>query len=583
MISPIPPAAIFIIGAFLVWFLKGKAKQISLLLIPLIAFLNLLNMTEGSYWVIHFLDYDLTFGKVDRLSMIFGYIFTIMSFIAILYALHVKDDGQHMAALLYAGSALGVVFAGDLLSLFIFWEMMAITATYLILARRTEASLAAGFRYLLVHVFGGVVLLAGIVLHISTTGSIEFGYLGLNGLPSWLILAGFALNAAVPPLHPWLTDAYPEATVTGAVFLSAFTTKTAIYLLIRAFPGAEVLVWLGAGMAVYGVVYAVLENDMRRLLAYHIISQVGYMVCGVGMGTALALNGSSAHAFAHILYKGLLFMGAGAIIQMTGKRKLTELGGLYKTMPLTLILYMIGGFSISALPLLSGFVSKSMVVAAAAQDHRTLIWLMLTLATAGTFLSTTLKLPYYAFFGKDSGIRASEPPGNMLWAMGLAALMCIGIGVYPGMLYGLLPYPVEYAPYTVEHVMGTLQILLFTGLGFMLLLKRLDPERTVSLDTDWFYRKGGRAVLWLATHPLAAADAKLGEAYNTAIMRPSEKLSQWLYRVDVRIIDGAVNGLASVIYTWAQRMRLMQSGQLQHYAAVMVLGLFVMLSLYLLF
>ena len=507
-----------------------------------------------------------------------------MAFVGVVYGLHEKRKVTSVAAFMYVGGALGVVFAGDLVTVFIFSEVMAFSSVFLIWSQGGAGAISAGFRYILVHIFGGVCLLGGVVIRLVSTGSAVFEPMALGEPGSVLILVGFLVNAAVPPLHAWLSDAYPEATVTGAVFLSAFTTKTAVYTLIRGFPGTEVLVWLGAGMAIYGVVYAVLENDMRRLLAYHIISQVGYMVCGVGMGTALALNGSSAHAFAHILYKGLLFMGAGAVIEMTGRRKLTELGGLYKTMPLTLMLYMIGAFSISAFPLFSGFVSKSMVVASAAESHRGAIWLMLTLASAGTFLHTGLKLPYYAFFWKDSGIRASEPPKNMLWAMGLAALMCIGIGVVPGALYGLLPYPVEYAPYTVGHVVETLQILLFTGLGFMLFVKQLDPERTVSLDTDWFYRKGARGLLWLATHPIAAADALLGEAYHAVILRPSEKLSRWLWnRVDVRIIDGAVNGLALVIYAWAQRMRLMQSGQLQHYAAVMVLGVFMILSLYLLF
>jgi multicomponent Na+:H+ antiporter subunit D len=335
-------------------------------------------------------------------------------------------------------------------------------------------------------------------------------------------------------------------------------------------------------MAIYGVVYAVLENDMRRLLAYHIISQVGYMVAGVGIGTPLALNGAAAHAFAHILYKGLLFMGAGAVIEMTGKRRLTELGGLYRTMPLTLSLYMIGGLSISAFPLFSGFVSKSMVIAAAAEDHRVAIWLMLTLASAGTFLHTGLKLPYYVFFAKDAGLRPQEPPRNMLLAMALAAALCLGIGVFPAALYALLPAPVTFAPYTADHVVTTLEILLFTGLGFWLLRPQLDPERTLSLDTDWLYRQAGRGLLWLARHPVASADARLSNAYATVILKWSEKLAQCFWIVEQRVIDGAVNGVAAVTYAAGLRLRQLQTGQLQHYVLVMVIGLLVILSVYLL-
>ncbi|MCX9013450.1 MAG: Na(+)/H(+) antiporter subunit D [Candidatus Methanoperedens sp.] len=501
----VPPGLILILGALLIPFLKGRLRPGYMLLLPIIAFTSLLNMGEGTGFVTSFLGYDLIFGKVDKLSLAFGYVFVIMTFIGILYSLHVKNKGEHFSAVLYAGSALGVVFSGDFLTLFVFWEVMAFSSVFLIWYGGNKSSYDAGFRYLLVHVFGGLVLLAGIIMRLVNTGSIEFGPIDFGTTDSYLILIGFMINAAVPPLHAWLSDAYPEASITGAVFLSAFTTKTAVYVLLRSFSGVEILVWFGAIMAIFGVVYAVLENDIRRLLAYHIISQVGYMVAGVGMGTMLAVNGSVAHAFSHILYKGLLFMGAGAVIHMTGRRKLTELGGLYKTMPITLGLYMIGAFAISAFPLFSGFVSKSMVISAAAHEHLPLIWLMLTLASAGTFLHTGLKLPYFTFFAKDAGIKAKEPPVNMLLAMGLAAFLNILIGVYPAALYNLLPNPVDYVPYTSEHVVWTLQVLLFTALGFFMLRNKLGGENTISVDTDWFYRKGSKVFMWFIEKPLSIA------------------------------------------------------------------------------
>ncbi len=520
MIDWIPPAAIFILGGLFIPLFKGRAQKMYILLLPAIAFTSLLSTTHGTNWVYNYLGYELIFGQVDKLTMVFAYVFVIMAFIGMLYALHIKEQGQHISAFLYIGSALGVVFAGDLFSLFIFWEIMAFSSVFLVWYQKDKASIDAGFRYLLVHTAGGLFLLGGIVLRVVETGSIEFGHIGLDGLDSYLILIGFLINAAVPPLHAWLSDTYPEATITGAVFLTAFTTKTAVYVLLRSYSGTEILVYLGAIMALYGVVYAVLENDIRRLLAYHIISQVGYMVAGVGMGAAiiggfaqmqevatpgqmLATNGAAAHAFAHILYKGLLFMGAGAVIYMTGKRKLTELGGLYKTMPITLILYMVGAFAISAVPLFSGYVSKTMVIAGAEKSHLTLIFLMLTFASAGTFLHTGLKLPYFTFFAKDSGIRVKEPPLNMLLAMGVAAFMCILIGVYPQMLYNMLPYPVDYHPFTVGHLVGEMQLLLFTAFGFFLLLDKLYGERTISLDTDWFYRKGSNVFMWFINGPLA--------------------------------------------------------------------------------
>ena len=416
----------------------------------------------------------------------------------------------------------------------------------LVFLRREPSAVAAGFRYLLVHIFGGLILLAGILLHWSQTGSLAFGDMGAfssGGLAWALILVAFLLNAAVPPLGAWLPDAYPEATVTGAVFMTAFTTKSAVYVLIRGYAGTELLVWLGAAMAVYGVVYAVLENDARRLLAYHIISQVGYMVCGVGIGTALATNGATAHAFAHILYKALLFMGAGAVLQTTGLRKLSEMGGLYKTMPVTLGLYMIGAFAISAVPLFSGFVSKSMVISAAGETHRTAIFLMLTLASAGTFLHTGLKLPYYMFFGKDSGRARTGASRNMLVAMGLAAVACVLIGVFPGLLYQYLPNPVDFVPYTLRHVTSTLGMLSFTALGFFLLLKHLDPVPTISLDTDWFYRRGSAFLVTLVRGPLARLESDfVGQIYEFVIQRPVLGVAYLLRKLDSFVVDFAIVG-----------------------------------------
>src|SRR6266513_2098915 len=382
------PGVLLIAGAWLLPLLKGGTKRLVMVLLPAAALVDCLIIEPGTYGVLHFLGQELVFGRADRLSLVFSYVFALVALIGMVYSLHVEDDAQHVAALTYAGGALGVTFAGDLLSLFVFWELMALSAALLVWLRRQPAAVAAGFRYVLVHLFGGLCLLGGTVLHWSQTGSLTFGHMShyAGSAAFILILVAFLLNAAVPPLGAWLPDAYPEATATGAVFLTAFTTKSAVYCLIRGFPGTEVLVWWGAFMALYGVVYAVLENDARRLLAYHIISQVGYMVCGVGIGTELALNGATAHAFAHILYKAVLFMGAGAVLEVTGLRKLSDMGGLYKTMPVTLGLYMIGGFAISAVPLFSGFVSKSMVVAAAGEAHRAVIFLMLTLASAGTFL-----------------------------------------------------------------------------------------------------------------------------------------------------------------------------------------------------
>lgn len=485
------PSVLLIAGAVLLPLFKGVAQQTYRVVLASLFLYVVFQIEQGTHAQIAFGGLELVAGRADKLALAFAYVFALITLIATIYSLHVRDNIQHVAGLFYAAAAVGVVLAGDLITLYVFWELMMLASVWLIWRRATAQAYAAGYRYLMVHAVSGVMLLGGIVMYYGQTGSLTFDQMQADSWASYLILIGFLINAAVPPLHAWLTDAYPEATITGAIFLSALTTKTAVYTLIRGYPGTEFLVYLGTAMALWGVVYAVLANDIRRLLAYHIISQVGYMVAGVGMGTAIALNGATAHAFTHILYKSVLFMGAGAVIAMTGKSKLTELGGIYKYMPITFLLYMIGAFSISAFPLFSGFVSKTMVVEAAAVDHRAWIWLLLSMASAGTFLHTGLKLPYFTFLGKDAGLRPKEAPWNMLLAMGISAFFCVFIGVNPAWLYQFMPNPVEYNAYSAGHLFWELQLLLFTGLGFFLMLKHLGGEAKLSVDTDWVYRKAG--------------------------------------------------------------------------------------------
>ena len=495
MIEFIPPAFIYIAGALLVPLLRGRVKSAYMLLLPFISFFFLISTQVGTAWEINFLGFDLVPFKVDRLSLVFGYIFHLISVIGIIYTLTIKSDLEYVAGLVYAGSALGVVFAGDLFTFFVFWEMLTVSALWLIWARRTKASQAAGFRYLMVHVFGGLVLLAGIIMYISEQKSISLGFIGLHSPATYCIFIGMGINAAWPLLHSWLTDAYPESTVGGAVFLSAFTTKTAVYALARTFPGTEPLIWIGAAMTAFPIFYAVIENDLRRVLSYSLINQVGFMMVGIGIGTELSINGAAAHAFAHILYKSLLFMSMGAVIFRTGKINATDLGGLYKSMPWTALFCSIGAASISAFPLTSGFVSKSMVLDAAAHGHMKIIWLTLLFASAGVFHHSGIKIPFFAFFSHDAGHRVKEAPASMLIAMGIAAFFCIFLGVYPKFLYSILPYPVDFVPYTSPHVLSQLQLLMFSALAFtLLLLSGIYPAeiRAINLDADLIYRKGGR-------------------------------------------------------------------------------------------
>ena len=538
MMPEMPPALVLWLGAAALPLVPRRLRSAVFPLFPLVALALIWSLPEGVLWSVDYLGYRLVPLEVDRMSRLFGTIFTLIGVLGGVYAMHVRDTGQQAAALLYGGGALAVTFAGDYLSLFLGWEVMAVASAALVWAARTPEASAAGRRYILVHLFGGSLLLAGIALQVAATGSLALAPFSPGASSAaWLVLAGVALNAALPPLHAWLPDAYPRATVTGAVFLSAYTTKTSVYVLATLFAGWDVLIPLGVIMALYGVVYAVLANDIREILAYHIISQVGYMVAAVGIGTELALNGAAAHAFSHILYKALLFMGAGVVIQTTGRSKLTQLGGFAKRQRLAVALYMIGAFSISGFPLFNGFISKAVIVSAAGKSGHTAAMVLLILASVGTFLHTGLKLPYFTWFGRDRGIVPAPAPRNMLAAMAGVAALCILYGVAPGLLYGMLPFPMAYRPYTVPHLAETAQILVFTFVAFWLLREKLAGEDKIALDTDWFYRKGApvadRLVVGGVNRVFSACDALANRSARALADRVRDLTARGIRRAPV--------------------------------------------------
>lgn len=492
--NDINPGLIIILGALLVPVLPRALRGAYMLLLPLIAFFHLYGMPMGEAGAFSLFGLDLVTVRIDKLSLVFGYVFLIATFLGVIYALHVGDWIQHTAGLVYAGSAIGAVFSADLLSLFVFWEFTAISSVFLIWASRTQSSFNAGVRYLIIQVGSGVILLTAMLVHYRATGSIAFSSFDIDTLSGKLMLLAFGIKCAFPLLHNWLQDAYPEATVTGTVMLSAFTTKLAVYALARGFAGTDILVPIGATMTAFPIFYAVIENDLRRVLAYSLNNQLGFMVVGIGIGTELSINGAAAHAFCHIIYKALLFMSMGAVLHRVGTIKGSELGGLYRSMPWTTFFCIIGAASISAFPLFSGFISKSLIMTAAMTEGYFWTWMVLLFASAGVFHHSGIKIPYFAFFAHDSGKRCEEAPLNMLVAMAIAAALCVGLGVYPEPLYALLPYTVDYVPYTTEHVVTQLQLLMFSALAFTVLMRTgvYPPElRSTNLDFDWFYRRLG--------------------------------------------------------------------------------------------
>ena len=521
----LPPFVIFYGAAIMVALLPHRLGQVILLATPLAGGLVLLGMTADAALQWNIMNLVLEPLRVDRLSLLFGYLFHIAAFLGVVFSLHLRDRLQSSASLLYAGSALGAVFAGDLLTLFFFWEILALTSAFLIFARKTERARRAGIRYLFIQVVSGGLLLAGTLMLYRESGSLAFNHIGLGTFASGLIFLAFGIKCAFPLLHNWLTDAYPEATVTGTVFLSAFTTKVAVYALARGFSGTEALVYIGAVMTCFPIFYAVIENDLRRVLAYSMINQIGFMVVGVGLGTALAVNGAIAHAFNEVIFKGLLMMSMGAVLYRTGKMNGSDLGGLYKSMPITTTLCIVGAASISAFPLFSGFVSKSMVMVAVLDEGHPVIWLALLFASAGVFHHAGIKIPFFAFFAHDSGIRTPEPPLNMLIAMSIAAILCVFIGSYPWLLYSLLPFEVNYVPFDRSHVLAQFQLLVFSAAAFAWLkISGIYPPElhATNIDVEWFYRRlAPRAVQRVGRLVSSTGDAaaRALRGGNKALMR----------------------------------------------------------------
>lgn len=522
MIAKIPPPFILLCGALLIPFFKGRKKPFYMLMLAAASLAQLLSFYWGGgqygqvvstgafgnvvlFGQFSVFQHTLTMMRIDGLSIAFGLIFHIALIIDIIFSWHVKDDVQHVSGMMYAGAAIGAVFCGDLITLFIYWELTAITSVFLIWSSRTSKSFKAGMRYLIIQVASGVILLAGVIVYFRETGSIEFTHMGLESTGSVLIFIAFGMKCAFPFMHNWLQDAYPEATITGTVWLSAFTTKLAIYVLARGYAGVDILIWIGAAMTVFPIFFAEIENDLRRVLSYSLNNQLGFMITGIGLADLttttgqLALNGTVSHAFCHILYKALLFMSVGAVMYRTGTAKAKELGGLYKSMPWTTFFCIIGAASISAFPLFSGFVSKSMVLTAASNNHMTIIWLMLLFASAGVLHHSGIKIPFSAFFAHDKGHRVKEAPFHMLLAMGITAFLCVFIGVFYQPLYHILPFPkvamntAIFAPYTTGHVVTQVQLLMWALLAFVVLWRTgLYPAKTntINLDFDWTYRRG---------------------------------------------------------------------------------------------
>ncbi|MCJ7684465.1 MAG: hypothetical protein MUO68_09240 [Desulfobacteraceae bacterium] len=577
------PATGFFLLALILPFFRGRFWRWLLFVPPLSAIVLAFRMKLGAYWALSYVGQNLVLGRVDTLSMSFVILFSLMTFICTIFAFHVQEKAHHVASLFYMGASFGCILAGDYWTLYIFWQLMIVSSAFLIWLSRRPRSAQAGFRYMLLLLLSSVLLLAGILLRQRVTGTFVFGPADTHMMWhfDWLILAAFCINGAVVPFHAWLTDAYPEATVAGAVFLSVFTTKTAIYALARCFVGLDFLVVLGAVMAAYGAFYALTANHIRRILAYLMVSQGGLMLAGIGMDTKMGLDGAMALVYAHTFYNALLFMAAGCLIHSLKEDHLSRLGGIAPRVPFILVCTMVGGLSMSAMPLLNGFIAIPLILEAGWQESPVLA-MALALAMAGTFTAVGLRLPYFAFWSKKPQKREKQDtlPLNMTVAMALASLCCIIQGIFPQLLYRRMPAPLEESPFTLWKILGAFLFLGLICLLFIFVRRGLTPGTRRLPDFDLLYRLVGRGIMGLLARPMAWMDSIWTDLYLTVVLRATTGTARGAGWFDKSGIDKAVDGTARSVLGLGKISARMQTGRLQEMLAWMVLlalGLFALI------
>ena len=551
MISNFPPGFIMIIGALLIPFLPHIIRQIYMMILVLISAYSL-TLGFGIHSTINVMGFDFILFQSDSLTLPFAIIFHIAAALNVIYGAHEKQWKQHVSIMSYSGAAIAAVHAGDLFTLFVWWEATAFTSVFLILAGNTYRSYRSAFRYILIQVTSGMFLLAGAIILLINDGSALLTKFDINSLYGQLIFIAFGIKAAFPLLNGWLQDSYPEASEIGTVALSTFTTKLAIFCFAKCFAGTELLIVIGAIMTFYPIFFAVIENDLRRVLTYSLNNQLGFMIVAIGIGTELAINGAVAHAFAHILYKGLLFMGMGAVLFRVGSCKASELGGLFKYMPITAVCTIIGAISISAFPLFSGFVAKSLIMSALGKEGLVLVYFMLLFASAGVLHHSGIKIPFFAFFAHESDIKTKEAPLNMIIAMVIASALCILIGIFPSTFYQILPYEINYQPYDFSHVVGQLQLLTFAAFAFICLwhFKIYPPElNSTVLNSDWVYRKMIPGVLIPLLKLVERMNQKFEELIIISFSRTKILLSNTMLKNKVFDREVGSDTLIAVSYT----------------------------------
>ena len=563
------PSLAFIIIAALVLFFPGRiSRWLTTLLATLVAIVIafFFDMDHGSFWIVPYMGNSLVLGRVDDLSMLFVTSFALLSIICFIFSLHVKDKGHQVTTLFLVAGSFGCILAGDYWTLFIAWNIASISSTFLIWLNRTSKSGVIGFRYILIMLSANLIVFAGVLLKYKSTGNFQFDHVDSTMMRyyDWIILLGFAIKAAIVPLHGWLTEAYPASTETGGVFLSTFPTAIAVYALARCYTGLDILAGIGVFMAVYGSLFALMENRFRRVLSYLIVSQTGFIIAGLGIDKVNIINGSLSQAYAFVLYSGLLFMCAGCLLRACGTDDLTKLGGLARRLPLVCASSIVGALAVSCLPLLNGFVSTPRILFGTIAANRPILAAWLWIALIITFASIGLRLIYYVFWTKPTdSVSVARIPANMYVAMIIAAALCFFQGIFPLTITGPLPYPGEYNPYRATYWIWILIMLAGTCISFFFLHKIFKPRPFRLPDFDQFYLLCGRLFYRSICIPFEWADGWWSEVYRVFGMRGLLGAGYKANDYDEKYLDSAVDETAHRFHWLGGLFSRLQTGHLQ--------------------
>ncbi len=572
------PATLFVVLGLILPFLRGAFWRVLLFIPPVAAIFLTLQLQVGRYWEVDYVGQVLVLGRVDALSLPFTILFALMSLICTTFSFHVRDKAQHVAALFFMGGAFGSILAGDYWTLYIFWQGMTVSSSFLIWLNHKHDASKTGFLYMMLLLLSSVLLLAGILLRERVTGGFIFSPADGNLMWhfDWLILGAFAINAAVIPLHAWMTQGLPKATIPGAVLLSIFGIKTAVYAMARCFVGLDLLIILGVCTALYGAAYAIFSNNIRRILAYLLVAQVGLMITGIGMDSKMALDGAIALAYTHTFYMALLLMSMGSVIYATREELLGRLGNLSRKLPFVAALTFIGILALCAVPFFSGFTGVSLIFEGALKLQSPIPgeFLVPVLALAMTLIILGgLRLPFFLF---RSGSTETEEPlrplhRNMVVAMGMAGAFCLVQGIFPEVLNRHLPYPLEERPLTLFKLAVGFLFPAANILLFIFLRPLLRPRTSELPDFERLYGLIGRGVMVVFSKPLSWVDGIWSEIYRTVFLRAFNFMARISDFFDRRGIGGAVNQTAASVMFLSKISTRLQSGRLQDQLAWMML------------